>query len=108
MTDEILVFVSSPESLAEILAKSLVEEKLAACVSILPRAKSIYFWENQLCQEYESLLLIKSNRFNFVALEKHIKAIHTYTVPEIIALPIVEGNAQYLQWLNSSLQPNQI
>lgn len=103
MAGEIVVFVSCPESMAESIAKPLIEEKIAACVSILPAAKSIYMWEGELCQEKESLLLIKTNRFRFDALEKRIQELHTYEVPEIIALPIEKGHAPYLAWLNNNL-----
>ncbi len=103
MANEIVVFVSCPESIAESIATPLVQEKIAACVSILPTTKSIYMWQGKLCQEREALLFIKTNRTNFNAIEKRIKELHNYEVPEIIALSIEAGYAPYLAWLNNSL-----
>jgi periplasmic divalent cation tolerance protein len=108
MAGEIVVFVSCPESIAESIAKPLIEEKLAACVSILPAAKSIYMWQGKLCQEKECLLFIKTNRARFNTLEKRIKELHTYEVPEIIALSIEKGYAPYLAWLNNSVSEVQV
>lgn len=103
MAQEIVVIVSCPNSLSEKIAKPLVQEKLAACVSIIPEVKSIYTWQNELCSEAESLLLIKTHRGKFSALEKRIKELHTYQIPEIIALSIESGHQPYLKWLNESL-----
>jgi periplasmic divalent cation tolerance protein len=102
VTDAILVIVSCREDEAQSIAQSLVEEKLAACVSILPAVKSIYIWQEQICHEQESLLLIKTSRASWVSLEKRIKELHSYTVPEILALPIEAGHQPYIQWLLES------
>jgi periplasmic divalent cation tolerance protein len=103
MSEEIIVFVSCPQSLAEHIAKELVEQKIAACVSIIPQIISVYIWQDKVCHETEYLLLIKSNLKRFDDLERRIKELHSYDVPEIIAVPIKAGNKIYLDWLNNSV-----
>lgn len=81
------------------IARTLVEERLAACVNLLPPIRSIYRWEGKTCDEKEWLLIIKTKKERFEDLEKKVKSLHSYSVPEIIGLPIVEGSSSYLQWL---------
>ena len=81
------------------LAQALVEERLAACVNRLPGIQSIYRCEGKLEQSVEELLLIKTRKALFPALEKRVRELHSYAVPEIIALPVVAGSVPYLQWL---------
>lgn len=102
MTEAIFVMVSCREDEAQSIAQPLIEEKLAACVSIIPAIKSMYIWQGKFCQEQESLLLIKTNRASLSDLEKRIKALHSYTVPEILALPIDQGHKPYLEWLDEA------
>ena len=83
--DLIIVFVSCPAEESERLGTALIEGRLAACVKILP-AKSLYVWDGKLCREEETLLIIKSRRSLYPALEKKVRAIHSYDTPEIIAL----------------------
>jgi len=95
----IVVLVTSPsEGEAEKLAARLVEEKLAACVNILPTS-SLFRWEGKLSKENESLLIIKTRHSLFHNLEKRVKELHSYEIPEIIALPVVAGSKEYLGWL---------
>jgi periplasmic divalent cation tolerance protein len=104
MTDKIVVFVTCGNlKEAEQLAKSLVEKRLAACVNLLPGVSSWYWWENKVTQDQEILLVMKSSRPRFAELEKEVLRLHSYGVPEIIALPVVEGSANYLNWIESSL-----
>jgi periplasmic divalent cation tolerance protein len=113
MTDKIVVLTScDSEEQAAKLARHLVEKRLAACVNILPKARSIYRWESMAGDEKkgeniedasEWLLLIKSRRDLFAALRAEIETIHSYEVPEIIALPIVDGSEAYLNWLDREL-----
>jgi periplasmic divalent cation tolerance protein len=105
MTDKIVVLVNCGNSTeAETLAKSLVEKRLAACVNVVPGLVSWYWWENKLTQDNEVLLIIKSSRGNLPELEKEVLRLHSYAVPEIIALPIVEGSVNYLNWMEQSLR----
>lgn len=87
---------------AEKIAESLVLEKLAACVNIIPAVTSIYFWEDKLCNESESLLIVKTQQKLFKMLEKRVKQLHSYKVPEIISFPITSGSAEYLDWLHEA------
>jgi len=93
----VLVSTASQQE-AEAIATALVSSKLAACVSILP-IQSIYTWQGELHQEQEWQLLIKTDLGQFSSLETKIKQLHSYAVPEVIALPIVFGSQSYLQWI---------
>lgn len=102
-TDFIVVFVTcSSQEEAERLALSLVEEKLAACVNVTP-VSSFFRWEGKTCEETERLLIIKSRGSLFEILEKRVRELHSYDVPEIIALPIVAGSKGYLDWIEESV-----
>lgn len=81
------------------LAKTLVEEKLAACVTILPAGESRYVWQGKLCVEKEFVLLVKTLARGYAKLERRLRAIHPYECPEVIALPVARGAAAYLKWL---------
>lgn len=83
------------------IAEALVEARLAACVQILPAIESIYHWKGEIARDNEVLLLAKSTRERFAALEARVRELHSYETPEIIALPITEGSADYLKWLTS-------
>jgi periplasmic divalent cation tolerance protein len=100
MTDKIVV-LSTCESAEEAarLARALVEQRLAACVNILPGMRSVYRWKGAVEDAGEWLMLIKSRRDLFDRLRQAIEKEHSYEVPEIIALPIVAGSENYLQWL---------
>lgn len=106
--DYILVYVTaaSPEE-AERIGTALVREKLAACANILPVVTSVYVWQGRLERSAETLCLLKTRRENFCRLEARVKALHSYEVPCITAVPLVEGSAPYLRWIdeacNSSL-----
>jgi periplasmic divalent cation tolerance protein len=105
MPQAVLVIVSCPPASAESIAQPLVEEGLAACVSIVASATSIYRWKGELCKDEESLLLIKTEESQWQALEKRIKELHSYEVPEILMLPITAGHAPYLLWLADTVRP---
>ncbi len=101
MTDKIIVLSTcASQQEAEKIAKLLVESRLAACVNILPGIRSVYHWQGKIQDEAEILLLIKSRRPLFEQLQKTLASVHSYEVPEIIAIPIVEGALSYLQWLS--------
>jgi periplasmic divalent cation tolerance protein len=104
MTDKIVVLTTcDSEKQASDLARSLVEQHHAACVNILPGVRSIYRWKDQVEDGSEWLLVIKSRRDHFPALRAAIEKLHTYEVPELIALPVVEGSEPYLAWLDREL-----
>jgi len=92
----------SAEKAAEI-ARVLVEERLAACVNIIPAVRSIYLWDGKVCDDSEVLGIIKTTRERFDELGARYVELHPYDVPELIALPIVAGNAPYLDWLIESV-----
>ena len=97
---EIVVFITAPnEEEAAKIAKSLVEAKLVGCVNIIKNIRSIYSWQGKVEDDTESLMVIKTQKRLFNKLSAHVKKLHSYTVPEIIALPIVEGAKDYLKWL---------
>ena len=99
-SDFVVVFVTTPSAeVAANLARALVTEKLAACVNILPGLRSIYTWEGKMCDQEELLCVLKTRRELFPALRDRVTALHPYQVPEIIALPLVDGSATYLAWL---------
>jgi len=107
MNDELIVLVTVPgRADGERIAEAVVGEQLAACVNILGPIRSIYRWQGEICRDDEHLLLIKSTRARYPDLETRIKALHTYEVPEVIALPIERGSAEYLNWLREALVKN--
>jgi periplasmic divalent cation tolerance protein len=100
-SEAIIVYCTAGSAVeARRLVDTLVGEKLAACVSLLPQVKSTYWWKGKIERGEESLLVIKTTKARFTALAKRIKDVHSYSVPEILALPIVDGNPDYLKWLN--------
>ena len=99
-----VIFCTCPDlATAERIAKAIVEEKLAACVNILPGITSVYRWQDQTQQDSELLLLIKTRQHAYSALEKRIQQLHPYEIAEIIALPLVAGSSNYLAWLNANI-----
>jgi len=85
------------------LARGLVEEKLAACVNVVHNLESIYWWQGKIESSAEVLLIVKTSQSKWEALQHWVKSHHSYTVPEIIALPILEGNLAYLAWIGESV-----
>jgi periplasmic divalent cation tolerance protein len=100
MVDAIIVLVTcGSEEEAVKIAHSLVEERLAACVNLISPVRSIYRWEGKIWDEKEWILIIKTQKKRFEEVEKKVKSLHSYSVPEIISLPIVEGASSYLKWV---------
>ncbi len=94
----VLVTAPSAEKALE-LGRALVGERLAACASLVPGVRSIYWWEGRVQDEAEALLVLKTTRDRFEALRDRTLALHPYQVPEVIALPVEDGSAAYLDWL---------
>ncbi len=86
---------------AERIATALVEERLAACVTALPGARSVYRWQGAVEHADECVLLIKALADDYPALERRLLALHPYDVPELLALPVLAGNPAYLVWLDT-------
>jgi periplasmic divalent cation tolerance protein len=104
MTDKIVVLTTcDSEEQAREVAHRLVELRVSACVNILPKVHSIYRWKDKVEESAEWLLVIKSRRDMFGVLRAEIEKLHTYDVPEIVALPIVDGSESYLGWLDAQL-----
>jgi periplasmic divalent cation tolerance protein len=104
MTDKIVVLstCASVEE-AERLAQALVEKRLAACVNVVKGVRSVYRWNDAIENEEEVLLLIKTGRALLDDLRTEIERIHSYEVPEVIALSVVDGSERYLSWMNREL-----
>lgn len=100
----LLYCVPPDEASARDLAAKVLAEKLAACVTLLPGATSLYYWEGKLEQEYEVQMLLKTNLTNQQALLDCLKSHHPYQTPELLVLPVVHGDNDYLSWLNASLR----
>ena len=103
--DAVVVLCTAPdEASAQDLAAKVLAEKRAACVTLLPGATSLYYWEGKLEQEYEVQMLLKTNLTNQQALLDCLKSHHPYQTPERLVLPVVHGDNDYLSWLNASLR----
>lgn len=87
---------------AERIARHLVEHKLCACVNIVSPVNSLFRWDNKLDSSEEAMLIIKTKKTLFKKLEEAVKSVHSYEVPEIIALPVVAGSKKYLDWVKAS------
>lgn len=100
----IIVFITAADKeQAGRIADELVRLKLAACVSIVKDVHSIFTWQGKIDRQNESLLIAKSTRTRFKAIVKTVKSLHSYEVPEIIALPIIDGSKDYLRWIDESV-----
>jgi periplasmic divalent cation tolerance protein len=100
MTDIIIILVTAgSEGEAEKIAQTLVEERLAACVNIISPVRSIYRWEGKTQDDREWLLVIKTEQQHFADVEARVRSLHSYQVPEVIALPVVDGSERYLEWV---------
>ncbi|QOY91555.1 divalent-cation tolerance protein CutA [Paludibaculum fermentans] len=106
MTNKIVVQTTcGSEADARRIARHLVELRLAACVAITPGLISTYHWKGAIEEDQECGLVIKTRRDLFASLATELRKVHPYEVPELIATPIVDGFAAYLEWMDSELQP---
>ena len=102
MTEFRLVLTTVPdEELGRRIARTLVEERLAACVNLSPAVTSFYWWGGKIVEDREFILLIKTKASVLDRLEARLKELHPYEIPEFIALPVAAGSAQYLGWLDT-------
>ena len=99
----ILITASKKEEARKIAAK-LLKEKLVACVNIMDKVESFFWWQGKIDKAAESLMVIKSTKAKFKKIVKSVLSAHSYTVPEIIALPIIAGHKPYLDWIDESLR----
>ncbi len=102
MPDYTVIFITTGSlDEAEKIGRALVEEKLVACSNIVSPIRSIYRWQGKICDDKEALMILKTKKELFKQIEKRVKALHSYDVPEVISMPIIEGSKEYLSWLNS-------
>jgi len=106
MSDFVVVLATFPaDGDAETLASTLVEERLAACVNVLPVMRSLYRWQGAVDKADERQLIIKTTAARIPDLEARLKALHPYDVPEFLVLPVSSGSHDYLAWLADSTRP---
>ena len=104
-TQAVVILCTAPdEATAQELAALVLAEKLAACVTLLPGATSLYYWEGKMEQEYEVQMLLKSDINHQEALIACLKSHHPYQTPELLVLPVTHGDSDYLSWLYASLR----
>jgi periplasmic divalent cation tolerance protein len=107
MSEHLVVLITAgSQEEAEKLATILVKEMLAACVNVLPGITSVYRWQGEIQQDREWLLIAKSRREVLDDLIRRVQSLHSYDVPEIIALPLVGGSETYLRWLDGEVEGN--
>ena len=98
--DIVVIYCTVPsKKIAKNITKVLMKHKLAACVSMIDKVQSVFSWDGEICQEKEVLMMIKTRRANYGKVKLVIEDMHSYSVPEIIALPIVDCSEDYLKWL---------
>src|SRR4051812_46999734 len=107
MTDKIVVFSAcGTAEEARKLARHLVETRVAACVNVIPGVYSVFHWEGKLDEAEEWMLVFKSTRGLLEALKTELRKMHSYAVPEVVAMAIVDGSADYLAWVERSVGPS--
>lgn len=100
----VILVTAKDKQEARKISAGLVEAGLAACVNIIGKAGSIFFWEGKIEEAEECLLIIKSRKEKLTRIIRLIKSLHSYKVPEIIALPVISGDKTYLRWIDESLR----
>ena len=104
-SDRIIALITAgSEEEAHKIAELLIRERKAACVNIVPAVDSLFWWEGEIESARESLLLVKTKASLFPEIVEMVKGVHSYEVPEIIALPIIAGSEDYLNWLDAACQ----
>ena len=100
----VILITTGSEEEAHRIADQLLNQRKAACVNIVPRVDSLFWWQGKLDSAQESLLVIKTKASKLKEITELVKGVHSYEVPEVIALPIVGGNEDYLKWLDTTLE----
>jgi len=101
MPNHIVIYITTGSiSEAKKIGHTLVEEKLVACSNIISPIHSIYNWQGKICDDKEALMILKTKKKLFKQIVKRVEELHSYDVPEIIAMPIIEGSSKYLSWVN--------
>jgi periplasmic divalent cation tolerance protein len=107
MQEKIVVMITAgSEEEGANIAKGLLDERLIACANLIGGIRSLYRWKGEVCDDPEILLLCKTERQHFSRLSEKVKSIHSYEVPEIIALPVIEGWRPYLEWVEQETTPD--
>ncbi len=102
-----LVYITAKnEKEALKIGKTLVEERLAACANILPNIKSVYHWEEKLVVDNESILILKTKSELMTELTLRVKSLHSYSIPCVVSLPLLEGNRDYFNWVLGEIIPD--
>lgn len=105
MTKYLLVLTTVPDlEVGNIIAENIIQERLAACVTMSAPGQSIYWWKGKITQDQEPTLFIKTKKEAYSKLEEKIRQLHPYDVPEIIALPVFAGSKDYLDWIDAETQ----
>lgn len=105
MAKYIVIFVTcASKKEASTIAKKLLSERLIACANIIEGVKSLFRWKGKVEKAKETLLVIKTVKMNFEKVKERIKRLHSYEVPEIVALPIIGGEGNYLNWIDKSTE----
>jgi periplasmic divalent cation tolerance protein len=105
MTYNLVIVTAGNKQEAEKIVRTLLEEKLIACGSIIDNVSSMFWWQNKIEEEQEVLVIMKTQQSLFKRLSKRVTELHSYDVPEILAVPIADGLPSYLDWLKASLEP---
>ncbi len=101
MNDYIVIYITTSSiNEAKKIGRALVEEKLVACSNIISPISSIYSWQGKICDDKEALMILKTKRKLFKQIVKRVEKLHSYDVPEIVAMPIIDGSSKYLSWIN--------
>lgn len=104
MSDIVVLVTASSQEEGARIARAFVEERLAACVNLVPSIASTYWWQGKIEEATEYLLIVKTRQDRLDRLIARVRELHSYTVPEVIALPIIGGNPAYLQWMTEALR----
>ena len=105
MTEYCVIYCTvSSDQEGRLIADSLVQKNLAACVNMITPVRSLYTWKGETCDDEERLLIIKSRASIFEKVRNDIRALHSYDVPEIIAMPILQGDDEYIKWMDENIE----